>query len=405
MRRSVRGNKAFRVAMKPSIRTVLAVFLALGATGTQPYARATIPPAADPNNSRPDTPQLTPPEAAPAIAGTILRVNSDVITSAEILNLCRNQLAELAQSLDKQTFLTRAQPILLKITTAEVYNLLLYQQAQQDLKRLENADEIIAAQMAQQRKTLIAQYGGSEARAQAELAAQDSSIEQQLQSLRREMIIAAYRQARFDPTFEITRAQIWQYYRAHRKEDYSQEPTIRFQLIDIPVKAFLPKDSPQQSYSQRQLSDARRKAAQMSQAAWETIQNGADFGDVAKDFSHGIYRDLGGLWRPRNPDTLTAQYKPVVAALAQIKPGQCSGIIETPDHFFITKLIDRRPASVVPFTQAQVEIAQKLRDLRWMRFRQKLAKELLEKSTIGDLQQFVLETGPAAYRQFRLNAK
>jgi len=352
--------------------------------------------------------------------GTILRVNGDAITSSQIIAPLSEQLCQWGQTLDERSFLAKAQPLLLETTTAEVYTLLLYQQAQRELENLENADAILEKLISEERKKILAKYGGSEARARAELTAQATSIEEQLSFVRRQLVVSAFRQAHFDPALEITPSQIAQYYRTHLREQYQQEPTVQFQLIDIQAKTFLPvlRDSSErdseratgQGSDERQLTIACEQAASAASEALQEIDRGADFADVAKKFSHGFRAGFGGLWRLLNPKVLKPQYKPVVLALDDLAVGQCSEIISAEKHprvgplrFFIAKLIARKDAQVVPFLQAKSDIIETLQQRAWQRFRRKLSAKLFQKATIGDLEHFVADTAQAAYRQFQLS--
>ena len=329
------------------------------------------------------------------LAGSVLRVNDSGLTSAEIIEPLREQLNEWADTLEQKTFLTKAHPLLAQACMSEIYSLLLYQHAKADLDRLDNAEAVIAAEMEKQRKKLIARHGGSEARTRTELAQQGTSVEKQLDALKRELIVSAYRDAHFDPSFEITRSELIHYYRTHLDE-FAQKAFVEFQLIDIHIDEFLSDATITPTPEQR--NAARDQAARNAREAWQQAQAGTDFTELVAQFSHGLLKAQDGLWS-RDPAAFNVNYKPIISALYDAEINQCTGIIETEDRFFIAKVIARTRAQNTPFAQAQFEIAEKLRQQRWQRFSQKLSQELLEKATIGDLDQFILDTALTAYRQ------
>ena len=333
--------------------------------------------------------------ATSTLTGSVLRVNDDALTSAEIIEPLRDQLSEWAKTQDRQTFLTKAHPLLAQTIMARIYSLLLYQHAQADLDRIDNAETVIATEMEKQRKKLFARFGGSEARTRAELAQQGTSVEEQLDAVKRELIITAYREAHFNPAFEITRSQLLQYYRTHLDE-FSQKAFIEFQLIDIHIDAFLPDTTANPTPEQQ--TAARDQAARDAHQAWQQAQAGTDFAQLVAQFSNGLHKAQDGLWS-RDPAGFNVHYKPIISALYDTEIGQCTDIVETENRFFIAKLITRTRAQNTPFATAQFDIAEKLRQQRWQRFSQKLSRELLNKATVGDLDQFVLNTAQTAYRQ------
>ena len=116
---------------------------------------------------------------------------------------------------------------------AQVYQLLLYQYAKRDLDKIDASQEAIDAALAQKRKEIVAQYGGNEAKAQEAFEKKHSSIDEQLDLFKKEMIIGNYRQTHFASSMVITRDQMFRYYRDNQQKKYYQPSSITFRLIDI----------------------------------------------------------------------------------------------------------------------------------------------------------------------------
>ena len=332
--------------------------------------------------------------AAPT--GAMLPVNHEAITSSQIIDANITTLNKWAAQLDQPAFVYKATPMLAAKTQNAIHSLLLYHHTQRSLENVDHADQIIEAAMAKQRQLLLAQFGGSEARTSTELHAKGTTIDEVLEDQKRNLIVDAYREARFDPSMQISRTQLLQYYRSHREDEFTRDPNLVFQLVDIHVKPFLPKNVRRPDQQQRDA--ARAQAAAQAQNAWQEIQNGTDFDDIVARYSHGFRKKNNGLWA-RNPNSFNKHYLPIVTALNATAPGDTTGIIETPDRFFIAKLIANQPAETVPFAQAQFQIAEKIRRQRWKKFIGKLTLELQQNATVGDVEQFVQETAQLAYEQ------
>lgn len=345
------------------------------------------------------SPSPSPPVSPPTtqlLTGSVLQVNNDALTSAQIVNPLREQLSKLAQKTDRDTFVAKAGIVVGRKTFERVYDLLIYQQARKELDKFDNVDRILESFMAEKRNELLSDYGGSLAHAEGELARQGTTVDQELKEIERAMIIESYRQKYFAPSNDITRSQLLRYYRKHR-EDFVERDMIQFQLIDIRIDRFLPKGVT--GDEQRRL--AQEYAQQQAQQALQELTDAAEFAEVARKYSHGYRKNYGGLWRPTEPDAIKGQYQPLLAELRKLQIGERTAIVSGQDRFFIAELLDRKDGKTIPFSQAQLEIAPLLRQEKWRKYREELSAELLTKATIGDLDKFVDQTTRSAYDMFR----
>ena len=318
-------------------------------------------------------------------AGSALQINDDAITSARIIEILSPNIGDWPDKMPLQQFVRQKKPLVAKQVMSEVYNLLLYQHAKLNLDKLEISQAAVDKVLDQNRKELLNDYGGSEARAQTELKKTGTSIEDELEKTKKQIIIAGFQDLNFIPTLTITRSQMLQYYRDNLSDKFTKTPIIQFQLIDIKKEAF----------------DDPNIAAEAASKALSQIKDGVDFAQVVKEFSHGFRKNHDGLWRPYDPDTVQPQYKSVIEALKKIEIGQSTGIVETDQRFFIGKLIDRKETKIITFPDAQFEIIRIIRLQREEKYRQKLVAELLEKASVGNLENFIADTTLAAYEQLK----
>ena len=336
-------------------------------------------------------------------AATVLRVNNEAITSARVFTtLDRNTLvkySEWAGDVDFNTFHSRVRETLGRRTGEIIREQLFYQFAYKDLEKTDKFEEILKKAEDFHRKRLLALYDGNEAKAQNELAARGISVKEKLEDDQRQFIFRSYWEKHYEPATELTPTQMLQYYRKHLKDKYLQPASIQFQLIEIQVRPFLPAGM---SYpTQEDLNIAREKAAQAAAAALAELEAGGDFGAVVKKYSNGFRKENAGIWPAFDPAGLQTQYQPLVEPLKKLAPGQRTGLIETPDRFFIAKLLEYKEAGVIPFAEVQDQIAKVLKIEIQNKNLLKLTETMLAKATIGSLDNFLSETAQAIYHFLR----
>lgn len=123
----------------------------------------------------------------------------------------------------------------------------------------------------------------------------------------------------------------------------------------------------------------RREAERLRAAA----AAGEDFGTLARAHSEGARAADGGDtgWIP--PNALRREIAEVAARLA---PGEMSGVIETPEDFFLVHVEGRRPAGVRPFAEAREEIERALRRAEEQRLYRRWMAQLRERHFVRVLQ-------------------
>ncbi|MCF7957237.1 MAG: peptidyl-prolyl cis-trans isomerase [Phycisphaerae bacterium] len=324
--------------------------------------------------------------------GVVLAVNGGALASSQVISVIHDKLREHAAVKSQDQFVRATFSMVQEATMGKLYNLLLYQQAKKDLKKMGIDQDALDKAMKGQRKEFLVRYKANEAVAQAELAKIGSSLKEQLEQIERNMIIASYRDTFFASSTVITRSQMLRYYRKNLKAVFTQAASIQFQLIDIEVNKCA----------------SAEEAKKQAEAALNALKEGMSFDEVVKTYSHGFRKEQNGLWQPYQPDDIHPQYKSVVSALADVKKGEITGIIESDGsdgrkgpRFFIAKLIDRKEDSITPFSQAQFQIGKTLREESWDKYSNRLVKELMGKATMGDLDLFIGNTVLVAYNQLK----
>ncbi|MFC1807908.1 peptidyl-prolyl cis-trans isomerase [Candidatus Omnitrophota bacterium] len=138
----------------------------------------------------------------------------------------------------------------------------------------------------------------------------------------------------------ITPSQIEAYYRGHQ-DAFSAPDMARFKVLQLKPKA-------------------DRNVAQTEALALQILENlgsGEDFDMLVKKHSQGPNIDKGGDMSYMPIEGIIKELKDVIAELS---PGEVSGLIRTSSGFNIIKLVDRRAAQVKPLTEVKALIRERL---------------------------------------------
>ncbi len=102
---------------------------------------------------------------------------------------------------------------------------------------------------------------------------------------------------------------------------------------------------------------AKDKASKKIKEIQRKLEDGEDFAALAKEYSEGPSNvkggDLGYFERGR-------MVKPFEDVAFKLKPGEVSGMVETPFGYHLIKVVDKKPESVVSYENAKKRITQYL---------------------------------------------
>ncbi|MGR3318982.1 MAG: foldase protein PrsA [Candidatus Anammoxibacter sp.] len=137
------------------------------------------------------------------------------------------------------------------------------------------------------------------------------------------------------------------YYNSHLDEFY-RERQVSFRQILI-------------KFSKHESQESARLEAD---GLMNRLRQSEDFGELAKQYSHGAHNTKGGFWTFDEANDIRKDLRDIVFAL---KNGDLSGIIESSIGYHIIKCEENITESYIPFQDVQEEIYQKL-------FREKFIK-------------------------------
>jgi parvulin-like peptidyl-prolyl isomerase len=168
----------------------------------------------------------------------------------------------------------------------------------------------------------------------------------------------------------ITPAQVKAYYEQNLNQ-YQHEETVHIQSISI----IPPNNTP------AILKEAKRNADEALKQARQT-KNFREFGLVAEKNSDDDYRvNLGD----RKTQDLSKLPPPVQQALASMKPGDVSGLIQLGDAFTIIRLESRTPAGTTPFVEVKAQIQSDISKEKTQQLRSALNQKLRKGASIETL--------------------
>jgi parvulin-like peptidyl-prolyl isomerase len=186
-----------------------------------------------------------------------------------------------------------------------------------------------------------------------------------------------------------------EYYNNHLGELSSAE-TAQMQIIDLPVRDFLPTSQPVEA---QDIEQARRQARRQAELASAELAEGKDFGQVAKKYSKAARSDEGGLFPLMERGSFKSEE--VEKAAFEQQAGQVSGIIQTNTDFYIVKTLQAAaPGQAVPFEQVQDQIEQALRDEAYQRLLGNYLKTLRTDSQRQATDKFAAACLEAAIKQY-----
>jgi len=299
-------------------------------------------------------------ELVEAEGGLVLLIGGETLTSDEIIGT-RTQISGMfispkeyfgpvAKAYDLEQFKERAKEPFEEILIAKISNMLLYQYLKKQAGG-ENIDEGLEKAAENEYRKYVLGFGGDQARADEELKRnlmdKKSFIEQQ----KRTILIQTYLASKMSNNIPVTYHEMMDYYERMKDKYFAVASKIRFRLIDIqPDKLALedPNDDPW------------RLGGRIANQLMRLIKSGEDFGELAKKYSQGNWKEFGGLWIPVQPSSLAEPYDVLAAEANKLESGEVAGPIVTRQHIFIMKLEEKQIAGYEPFDKVQELIKQKI---------------------------------------------
>ncbi len=299
----------------------------------------------------------------------------------------KETLEKAAQEMSSRRFLEETRPLVYTRLARRIEGIVLSKQAQRELgnKVDEKLDDYAEREW---RRFVLEEHGGNSAAADDALQKAGLSRVQYKQWRRKKLLADYLVESRYQRDRPVTYNELVARYNEMKDREFVQEAVLQFRLIDIDVA---------QAAAEQPNEDPRQKAKDLR----KRIDAGEDFAELAKRYSHGLRREEGGLWPPRDPNALAAPYDVLAKQANGMAAGQVAGPIEVPGHVFLMKVegkLDRR-YEPLDLEAVQAKVRRDIAERRLSAVLQELDEEIRQQVDLANTGQFVDYCLDRFYRQ------
>ena len=297
----------------------------------------------------------------------------------------KDRLETAAKEKSLRQFMEEQWPFVQQKLNSRISSIVLSKRAERDLgnKVDEKLNEFADREL---RRFILEDHGGNGAEADEALQKAGMNRISYLQWKKKEILAKYLVESKYLRNRPITYREMLARYEEMKDKQFVQESLLQFRLIDIEtdkVRAEHPNEDPRQK-----AADLRRR-----------VDAGEDFAELAKKYSHGLRREQGGLWPPRDPNALAAPYDVLATAAQSTERGQVAGPIESSGHFFIMKVEKKRQRSYQPLSEVQEVVKKDITDRRWSEIIAELDAEIRRQVDLANTSNFVEYCMERFYRQ------
>jgi peptidyl-prolyl cis-trans isomerase SurA len=301
--------------------------------------------------------------------GMALNVESETITTKEMVLRLEQQLKPVAMQGNEAAFRRAAQPAFREVLRSRITDILLYKEAKK--KAPENIDDPLDKAVESELSRFLASYGNNRILADNALRTMGYDWKSYRDFERKLILTQSYLSKEFTDKRPVSHGEMLDYYNRHH-DQFCMDGTIQFRVIEIIPEKLL-------SDMVRPGEAAEAAAVRLSVEVMDKIKGGADFGKLAEQYSQGPLAAQGGLWRPVTPGSgsLPAPYDILEQKAMAMEPGQAVGPFPVDGRLLILKLESKKEAQCKSFEDVQDAIEQQFQ----FEFRKQQYEKVVEKLT------------------------
>ncbi|MFM8471432.1 MAG: peptidylprolyl isomerase [Limisphaerales bacterium] len=297
--------------------------------------------------------------AAPELVNAIVAiVNETVITEKEARQFIEPAIVALERQpgITRQTYSERA----MEIYKDGLSQLVERQLTLDDFKSAGYSfPESIIEDFVQER---IRERYGDRVKLIKTLEAQNMTYEQFRTDIREQFIVEQMNLKNVSSAVIISPFKIETYYKEH-PEEFKLQDQVRLRMIEL--------RKPNGGDPAAVLGRAREIEG--------ILAKGTPFAEMAKTYSEGSQKSEGGDLGWVNRSVLRKEF---AAAVANLKPGQRTGVIDQPDACFLLQLEEVKAAQLRPLSEVREEIEKTLLNQERARLQKKYVERLKKKSFV-----------------------
>ncbi len=351
-------------------------------------------------NSKPDAGKFTEEEMAvfplaneqglPGISGgLVLSIGSETITVDQVVSVVMEMLKEEVNTGNFGQFRQQVGPTVSRLIRSKITDILLYDEARRDAPG--QIDEYLDKAVESEVNRFVADYDGNVAKAQKAIEAMGFDDWQGFRDYQTKLILTQnYIRQKMTDGAPVTHGELLDHYNANKAERFEWKGTVEFSLIDIVVDKVEPVGSSK---------PAEQAAFDRAAELVKRIRQGEDFGEIAKEHSHGRRAAMGGRWSVVTLGDLAWPFDVLEAHFPGMEPGKISDPIEAEGHVFIIKLEGKTPGGYKSFQEVQEKIEWEVVKMRRAMQYEEMVSKLISQANISNLNEFLEYCIETAYRR------
>jgi len=301
-------------------------------------------------------------------------------------------LEKAARETSLPRFLEDQRPVVYQRLINRISSIVLSKRAERDLgTKVEGKLDEYAEQ--ELRRFILEEHGGNGAAADEALMKAGMNRVSYKQWKKLEGLADFVVKSKYPRNRPVTYGELLTWYNEIKEEKYARSGVLQLRVIDIQIDRVDLKDPTE---------DRVTRARQVAQELRQRIDAGADFGEVAKGaqrYTGDPRAAQGGLWKPRDPNSLAAPFDVLARQAQNLKRGQVAGPIEAPGRFFLMKVEDKQERSYRPLSEVQEEVRKDIMDRRFRQVVEELNAETRRQIALADTDRFVDFCLQRLYRQ------
>lgn len=320
-------------------------------------------------------------ELPEASGGMTLGIYSETVTVDEILRYAEQSLKPYAEQTDRETFQSQALPFIRETIKGKVTDILLYEEAHKSAP--ENIDATIDKAVESEITRFVAGFDNNYALAERAIKQMGMDWKTFREYQRKLILTQSFISSTLNEEKRFSYRDLLDYYESVKDEQFTQAGFVEFSIIDI-VPAKLTDEQIAESET------PEGAAERIAEDLLDTINAGADFAELARQYSHGPFAGRGGKLQPVTPGTnsLKEPYATLEEHAVQMQPGRTRGPIIVDGHVFLVHLDNLQQGEVKPFPEVQKQIEQQLQFLHRQKQYQELVQKLIVKTDVTQLERF-----------------
>ncbi|MDP2933632.1 MAG: peptidylprolyl isomerase, partial [bacterium] len=316
----------------------------------------------------------------PISGGMVIAIENEAVTSDEVISTLADVLRQPALNSDFETYKKQARPLVEQFVNNKISSIIVYKHAKRDAG--DQIDDKLNEVVETEIKNFLAGFGGDYAKAEDALKKDGFNSWQEFRDFQKRLILSqSYLSAKMPQQQQpVTYKELLDIYNRDKKNKYTTAGKITFQLIDIqPAKLNSPDPNKTKLHAARELADDLIKK----------IKSGEDFANLARQYSNDPFSEFGGIWKPVEPNSLAKPYDILAKQAQNLSPGRIAGPIETDEHIFIMKLLDKQNESIEPFEKVQGEIRKRILVERQRKTYYEINEKIVQQASIANKDDFV----------------